>query len=265
MKLVSITPKNGWEWMFEQPIAMCLTHLVQRYPEYKEMIKNRPENCYVILDNSIVELGESVSLQDILNAADDVHANEIILRDAYPNGPRTIERIKEDIQYLKDNNLIGKYKIMAVCHGENLEEFKQTFEFINSTPEIDVIGIPKVLSKWVGERSKLSNIFMNTNKQLHFLGSWYSLKELLDLPKNVWDKVRSCDTCLPSLYVIQNKHVWEDRDGTIDLEKDYKELTKTKYNDILNEFNLNANNIFNNPSTWLTDDERYFLFIENFN
>lgn len=54
MKLVSITPKNGWPWMFEQPIAMCLTHLVQRYPEYAEMIRNRPKDCFCILDNSIV-------------------------------------------------------------------------------------------------------------------------------------------------------------------------------------------------------------------
>lgn len=237
MQLISITPKNGWEWMFEQPIAMCLTHLVKKYPEYRDMVKNRPSNCYVILDNSIVELGESVSLQDILNAADEINADEIILRDAYPNGPRTIERIKEDIQYLKDNNLIGKYKIMAVCHGENLEEFKQTFEFINSTPEIDVIGIPKVLSKWVGERSKLSNIFMNTNKQLHFLGSWYSLKELLDLPKNVWDKVRSCDTCIPSILAIQHKTIFENRDGTIDLEDNYPLLTKDKHDEIIKNFN----------------------------
>ena len=237
MQLISITPKNGWEWMFEQPIAMCLTHLVKKYPEYRDMVKNRPSNCYVILDNSIVELGESVSLQDILNAADEINADEIILRDAYPNGPRTIERIKEDIQYLKNNNLIGKYKIMAVCHGENLEEFKQTFEFINSTPEIDVIGIPKVLSKWVGERSKLSNIFMNTNKQLHFLGSWYSLKELLDLPKNVWDKVRSCDTCIPSILAIQHKTIFENRDGTIDLEDNYPLLTKDKHDEIIKNFN----------------------------
>lgn len=239
MKLVSITPKNGWNWMFEQPIAMCLTHLVQKYPEYKEMVKNRPENCYVMLDNSIVELGESVSLQNILDAAEEVKANEIILRDSYPNGEKTIERIKEDIQYLRDNNLIGKYKLMAVCHGENIEEFKKTFNFINSIPEIDVIGIPKVLSRWVGERAKLSNIFMNTNKQLHFLGSWYSLKELIDLPKDVWDRVRSCDTCLPALYVIQNKTVLEDRDGTIDLEKEYPELTKEKYESKLKEFQTN--------------------------
>ncbi len=237
MKLVSITPKNGWEWMFEQPIAMCLTHLVKKYPEYKEMVKNRPENCYVMLDNSIVELGESVSLQDILNAADEINADEIILRDAYPNGPKTIERIKEDIQYLKNNNLIGKYKIMAVCHGENLKDFEQTFKFINSIPEIDVIGIPKVLSKWVGERSKLANIFMDTNKQLHFLGAWYSLKELLNLPKEIWNKVRSCDTCIPSILAIQHKTIFEDRDGTINLEENYPLLTKDKHDEIIKNFN----------------------------
>lgn len=244
MKLVSITPKNGWSWMFEQPIAMCLTHLVKKYPEYKEMVKNRPSNCYVMLDNSIVELGESVSLQDILDAADEVNADEIVLRDAYPNGPKTIERIKEDIEYLRKNNLIGKYKLMAVCHGENFKDFKDTFDYINSIPEIDVIGIPKVLSKWIGNRSNLSPIFMGTNKELHFLGSWYNLKEILDAPKEVWDRVRSCDTCLPSLYVIQNKSILEDRDGTIDLEKDYPELTKEKYNEKLEEFNLKVKEIY---------------------
>lgn len=237
MELVSITPKNGWKWMFNQPISMCLTHLVKKYPEYAKIVKNRPSDCYVMLDNSIVELGESVSLQDILDAADEVNANEIILRDAYPNGPKTIERIREDIEYLRENNLIGKYKIMAVCHGQNIEEFKETFDFINSIPEIDVIGIPKVLSRWCGARSNLKDIFLNTNKQLHFLGSWYNLKELLDAPKDVWDRVRSCDTCLPSLYVIQNKTIFEDREGTIDLEENYPELTLDKYNEILEKFN----------------------------
>lgn len=109
MQLVSICPKNGWQWMFEQPIAMCLTHLVMKYPEYAEMIKNRPSNCYTLLDNSIVELGESVTLQNILDAAELTHADEIILRDAYPLGSPTRQRIKEDIEYLRENNLTNKY------------------------------------------------------------------------------------------------------------------------------------------------------------
>ena len=47
--------------------------------------------------------------------------------------------------------------------------------------------------------------------------------------------MRSADTCLPSLYVIQNKHVWENREGTIDLEKNYPELTEEKYDKVMDE------------------------------
>lgn len=236
MELVGIMPKNQWELMFNQPIAMCLTHLVQRYPEYAEMIKNRPENCYVMLDNSIVELGESVSLQDILNAADKVNANEIILRDAYPFGPPTCDRIREDIEYLREHNLTRKYKIMGVCHGQTREEFEQTFNFINSIPEITCIGIPKVLSKWCGERKNLADIFLNTDKEIHFLGSWYNLKELIDLPSEIKARVRSCDTCLPAYYAITGESILEDRKGTIDLEADYPELTKEKYNQVMEQY-----------------------------
>lgn len=243
MRLVSITPKNQWELMFKQPIAMGLTHLVQKYPDtYAEIARNRDKDCYLMLDNSIVELGESVTLKEILEAADKVQANEVILRDSYPNGPRTIERIKEDIQYLRDNNLTNKYKIMAVCHGENIEDFKATFEYINSVPEITCIGIPKVLSKWCGERKSLSDIWLNTEKEIHLLGSWNSLEELINLPYNMRLKIRSCDTCLPALNVIQNKGVFDVREGTIDLEKDYPELTKEGHDKMMDTFYKEYNN-----------------------
>lgn len=238
MQLVSITPKNLWEEMFEQPIAMCLTHLVMKYPEYAEMIKNRPSNCYTLLDNSIVELGESVTLQNILDAAELTHADEIILRDAYPLGSPTRQRIKEDIEYLRENNLTNKYSIMAVCHGENLEEFKKTFNFINSIPEIDVIGIPKVLCRWLPSRSRagLAPIFTQTDKQIHLLGSWFNLAEEIEWPVEYRDRIRSIDTCLPSYYVISGKDMEEDRDGTIDLEKEYPELTKERHDNIIKEY-----------------------------
>ena len=238
MKLVSICPKNGWEWMFEQPIAMCLTHLVMKYPEYAEMIKNRPDNCYVMLDNSIIELSESVTLQNILDAADTVHADEIILRDGYPYMDLTLQRIKEDIEYLRKHNLTDKYKIMAVLHGQNLEEFKQIFEFVNSIPEISCLGIPKVLCKWLSTRSRAEQapICTQTDKQIHHLGCWFNLQEEISWPEEYRDRIRSIDTCLPSYYIISGKDISEDRDGTIDLEKEYPELTKEKHDNIIKEY-----------------------------
>lgn len=238
MQLVSITPKNKWKEMFNQPIAMCLTHLIKKYPEYTNLVKSRPYDCYVILDNSMVEFGDSISLQDILNAANEVGANEIVLRGVYSNGPKTIQRIKEDIEYLRSHSLTDKYNIMAVCHGENAEDFKATFEYINSIPEITCIGIPEGLCRWLPSRSRveLASIFSNTSKDIHFLGSWFSLKELIEIPGLLRLKIRSCSTCLPSYYAIHNKSILEDREGTIDLEKEYPELTDEAYNNVLEEY-----------------------------
>lgn len=242
MQLVSICPKGRYNLMYNQPIAMLLSHLAEDEEYANEAVKH-PE-VYKIVDNSIVELGESVTLDTILNAAEKLQANELILRDAYPRGPETCQRIKEDIEELRRRGLTNKYKIMAVCHGQNEKEFKDTFEFINSIPEITCIGIPKVLSVWCGDRQNLFHIWKNTNKELHLLGSWYSLSEMLRLRPEVRERVRSCDTCLPSLLAIQNKHVWEDRRGTINLSQEYPELTPEKYYSVLEEYNQEYSNIY---------------------
>ena len=236
MYLSNIVPVPQTEWMVNQPIIMSLSHLIEKYPRYREMLKNRPKDSYLMVDNSIIEMGSSFSMERIYNNAKSVDADEIILEDAYPDGPETINAIKRSLKWLKDNNHLGEFKIQAVCHGRNLEEFVNTFNFINNCPEIDTIGIPKVLSVWCGERKNLAPIFTKTSKNIHYLGSWYSLKELSDLNNDLRSKIRSCDTCLICAYVIQNKNVLETRDGTIDLEKDYPELTYDKYVDKLKEF-----------------------------
>ena len=236
MEICSICPKNGWEWMYEKPMVMLLAHFIEKHPDYTELAANRDPSIYAIVDNSIVEMGSSFSMERVYEAAKKVNANEIILEDSYPKGPETIESIKNSIQWLKDNNHIGKFKLQAVCHGENEDEFIKTFEFINSIPEIDVIGIPKVLSRWCGDRANMAKYFLNTDKEIHFLGNWFQLGEFLRLPSEVKSKVRSADTCMFALSVIQNKGFYEDRDGTIDLEADYDELTKEKYDELLKKF-----------------------------
>lgn len=236
MYLISIVPVNKIDWALKDSMLMILAHLVEKYPEYRNKIKNRKNNQYIILDNSTIELGTAFSMDRLYKAAKAINADEIILEDFYPEGPKTIEATKKSIQWLKDNNHLGEFKLQAVCHGRNREEFIETFNYLNSVPEIDVIGIPKVLATWAKERKELADIFTKTDKEIHYLGSWYSLKELLNLPKKILSKIRSCDTCLPSLYVIQNKSVLENREGTIDLEKDYPELTKQRYDEKLEEF-----------------------------
>lgn len=243
MKLCSITPVDKSKWMYELPYVMTLSHLVEKYPKYAEIAKNR-DNNYVMVDNSIIEMGSSFSMERIYNAAKSINANEIILEDAYPRGPETIEAIERSLKWLSNNNHFGEFKLQAVCHGQNEKEFRETFNYINSIKEIDTIGIPKVLSVWApkGERASLANIFTNTDKELHYLGTWNTLKELVDMPEDLKNRVRSCDTCLPSYYAIYNMDPMENRKGTIDLEEVYPGLTKDKYYSVLETYNLKYNN-----------------------
>lgn len=236
MDLCTINPKGTWEWMFENPTVMLLTHLVERFPEYKEMALK--SNVYKILDNSLIELGGALSMERLVNAAEAIQADEIILPDVFQDGAATVEEAKKSINWLKEHNMLGKYKLMVVCHGKTFEEWEDCFNKVNAMPEVDVIGVPKVTATWLPNhnRDDLYPIFKNTNKQVHLLGSWYSLSELLTLRKECWDFVRSADTCLPALCAIQNITVWDDRDGTIELDREYEELTREKYDVILDQF-----------------------------
>lgn len=238
MDLCSIIPVAQSSWMYKNPRVMLLTHLVEKYPEYVDEALKHP-NTYKILDNSLIELGGAVSIERVVKAAEKVKADEIILCDVFRDAEGTITNAKKSIEWLRENDLLGKYKLQAVVHGSTLEDFKRCFNELNAMPEIDVIAIPKVTSsyEWCADhrRASLFNIFKNTDKEIHFLGSWYNLEEIYNIPREVWERVRSADTCLPSLYVIQNKHVWENREGTIDLEKNYPELTEEKYDKVMDE------------------------------
>lgn len=239
MNICSICPVNKSYLMYEDsPMVMLLTHLVERYPLYVEEALKHP-NTYKILDNSLIELGGALSMERLVQAAFKVNANEIILPDVFMDGEATIKSTIESINWLKEHNLLGRFKLMVVCHGTTKETFKKCFDTLEAMPEVDVIGIPKVMAsmKWVADRNRknLKDIFMDSSKEIHFLGSWYNLAELLELGTDVWGRVRSADTCLPSLDVIQHLDFTQDRNGTIDLEKDYSELTDEKYRQFMHK------------------------------
>lgn len=232
-------PKGAYHLMYSgAPRVMLLTHLVERDENYVALAKQHP-NTYKILDNSLIELGGATSMERLVTAAEEVGADEIILPDVFKDADLTIWKVKESIQWLKDKGLLGKYKLMAVCHGATREAFLKCFDTLEKMPAVDVIGIPKVMCSfdWVNNsRANLYPIFKNSTKEIHFLGVWYNLGEILSLPKEVYNKVRSVDTCMFALDVIQNIDFFTDRKGTIDLEKEYSELTEDKYNALMDRF-----------------------------
>ena len=238
MDFCSIMPKGAYALMYKNSArVMLLTHLVEKDNEYVALAKS--STTYKILDNSLIEIGSALSLDRLMDAAAKVKADEIILPDVFKDGEATVGSVKASIKELKEKHYLGKYKLMAVCHGKTEEEFRKCFVALNEMPEIDVIGIPKVMCSfnWVkNTRASLYPIFKDAKKEIHFLGVWNNLSEIIDLPKEVYNKVRSVDTCLFALDIIQNKKFEENRNGTIHLDKEYPELTEEKYDKLMGEF-----------------------------
>ena len=238
MHICSIMPKGKYQLMYREPVVMLLTHLVENDDNYVKLALNHP-STYKILDNSLIELGGALSMERLVAAADKINANEIILPDVFMDAKATVNSTKNAIKWLKKNNCLGKYKLMAVCHGKTEKEFKWCFHKLNKMKYVDVIGIPKVMCSfdWVNKsRASLYPVFKKTKKEIHFLGVWENLGELLDLPSNVYKKVRSADTCLFALDVIQNLNFIDSRKGTIKLDGEYRALTNKKYIPFMEKF-----------------------------
>lgn len=231
MEFCSITPVKNLELMYERPYVMLLAHLSQRNPLYRDYARN--SHNYKIMDNSIIELGSAFSMEALVREAIACDVDEIILPDVFRNGEATVASVRESIDWLREHDLLGRFKLMAVCHGKGSVELHHTFRQLIDMPEIDVIGIPKALSTWVTSRvSGAEYMATQTDKAIHLLGCLKSLSEIRELSPD--SPIRSMDTCLPALLSIYGMDTWDDRKGkTIDLET--ASMNVEKYRDIIND------------------------------
>ena len=222
MKLINIFPLGNLGMHYTQDMHMFLTHLVEKYPFYAKFAKE--VKGYKILDNSLIELGGAVDMKRVLDAAEAIGADEIILPDVFQKGPETINAVNEALSELNDRyaNRKWPYKLMAVAQGRDEKEWYECYHELLNNPDIDVIGVPKVLAKahpqgrphFVNEHCDLKR------KPHHLLGLWYSMSEFNEYDRI--DDIRSCDTVLLGYLAKHGLNRAGTRpDGhTVDLEQD---------------------------------------------
>ena len=228
MKLASIVPMKNVVNTFDGDYAMLLAHLKDYYPA------RRNKNCYVIMDNSLIELGGAVDVETVYNAAKQCGADEFILPDVFQDADATIREVTKSIGWLYTNDHIHEMKLMAVCQGATIEDFVRCFRALEMIPEIHCIGIPKVAATLLPEgRPGLEYLWKGSPKTIHLLGCWTNLDEFLRYKNPAL--VRSCDTCIPALLSTHGiRDAWHDRPKkTIDLFND--EILWGAYNDIVDQ------------------------------
>ena len=230
MYLINIFPLGNICLESNQRMHMFLTHMVEKYPAYAEAARNAPG--YKILDNSLIELGGAVDLERVVKAAEIIRADEIILPDVFVSGPATIDAVQFAIKELNRMypNRSWPFKLQAVAQGCDEEEWYECYMELVKKPDVDVIGIPKVLAKMHPQgRPHFVNELCNLRvKPHHLLGMWYSLSELVEY--NHPERIRPCDTVILGYMAKYGMSSVSTRpDGfTLDLEKDVVDYTRIK-------------------------------------
>ena len=205
MKIALIAPIGNLEQTRRGDIHMCLTHLVLESKEYASFYKE--ETKYKMLDNGAFE-GHGQPIHIVVKAAAMVNAQEIVLPDTLHDMEHTLYQTHYSIDWLKRNNLLGKYKLMAAVQGSTKAEWWDCFAKMMGIPELDVIGLSKISCPAAfndsisGARLEITNFIELEKrhlegKQFHLLGGSHQiLTEIAKQPR--W--VRSIDTSAPFEY-----------------------------------------------------------------
>lgn len=216
MKYINIHSVPNIQKEYNQDMHMFLTHLVEKYPEYKKVA--RECKGFKILDNSLIELGSAMDPSRVIKVALEIGANEVVLPDVFCDGLGTMTAIQESLPiFIKE---IPWCQRMAVVHGRTTDEWIDCLNYIVQQSEIDTIGIPKVCAKmhpqgrrWFIERA----LGTGTIKDIHLLGLWYSYQELSQGYPHYFERIRSIDTIMEEWENNTLSHLRPDG-WTIDLE-----------------------------------------------
>lgn len=201
MKIAFINPIHYLE-LQNSDYHLALTHLVLKYPKYAQFYKEcREKGDFVILDNSLIELGEAVEIDKVLEAAEIINPNEIVLPDVFLNKNETINTvIKTLFELVSKKGTISKYKLQVVCHGKNDKEWKECWDTFSVYPEIDCIAIPKVTTTiFKGGRPEAVRYALENNpnnKDIHLLGIWEDVSELKEYTEEEREKIRGVDSSI---------------------------------------------------------------------
>ncbi len=179
-KISTIVPVAHLELTAFDQRFMALVHLL-RIPDYREFFTSRAEaGKYVILDNSTVELGEPWEMENYLDEAMAIGADEILLPDWLHSSTRTLSEAEHGLEIAERFSWPGA--IMGVPQGQSQEEWVECLEQMLGMG-ITSIGVSRRYLDKFGE----SRLFacqltyfiaqsMNIEVSIHLLGAGLPLE-----------------------------------------------------------------------------------------
>lgn len=165
---------------------LLLAHDILDKPEdyqgiYGQVRRDYPDS-FIIMDNSIVELGKAMEIKDLLAAAKVLTPDCIVIPDVMGDYVGTVEKAIEFCRdYYEESGKSGiddqPLSLMGVLQGETIEQALECLSAFYALPCVDYIGIPRMITKLQGSRMpllqrmlKAQDGVMKSFKGFHLLG-----------------------------------------------------------------------------------------------
>ena len=149
---------------------LLLAHdVVDKENEYKALLQNFTGT--IIMDNSLIELGSSVSIDTMAEAVRITNATYAVLPDVLHNSSETITASITAARLWRDLKI--KSELMIVAQGNTVTERVQCIEEIINNASLTnfAIGIPRAIVKQDGTRlSTIEALEKRFHVKMHLLG-----------------------------------------------------------------------------------------------
>lgn len=225
MKAILIPPTKELDsFAHEAKMHLALAHLTYQTEYWRFYVNKKIAGDYIILDNSAHEFRKPISPSQLLRAARQVRADEIVLPDVPYKSEETIAATEECLKlwtkYFRGELEELRPQLMLVPQGDSIEEWRTCLfalilkwqRYAKQFPglfrkEPPVIGLPaKYQGKFEGaDIAKMLRVWLaplsSNGYPIHLLG-WRELWRLNELALEFpW--IRSIDSAKPFVYGLK--------------------------------------------------------------
>lgn len=176
------------------PYFLLLAHdVVERSAPYKSFV-GVAEAPWIILDNSLVELGHPASAEMMQEACDIIQPNLVTLPDYLGDLRATIEASE---YALHTWSIPQETSYLAVLQGQTYSELEQCLNHYLQYPQITWIAIPRVLTAIFGTRMHAIQLAKHFGyNYLHLFGFSDDLRDDF-LCAHIYPQVKGIDSAVP--------------------------------------------------------------------
>lgn len=215
------------DFALEQPMDLLLAHLIlddttgPAYAKFYQMKKKQYPESYFILDNGAHELEEGLPIKELLDIADTVKADEVVLPDKLFDGKQTYLNLVQALEELADDSRVGSYQYMIVPQGRDHREYidclescltyyeawRRHFNCIVNPPVLGVSkdyhemfagGIPELLRDYIVPAAT------SLESEIHLLGWVKTLWDMAAIRREFEDVIRSTDSARPFTFAMND-------------------------------------------------------------